>query len=204
VTRRKVESGRARKAPKQRNRSEPGIGAGISFRRAGGRQLLIGPEALRVLREHTQFTAQQPEAGGVLIGRHLLESDDIVVDTVTSPMPGDRQSRYRFFRARARHQAVLDEAWRSSAGTETYLGEWHTHPEVSPTPSGTDWREWQRKLRDDRYSNVLFFVIVGTHTLSVWEGTPDGTLEALLPLDDSLSAGRPPSASAECDASEVG
>jgi integrative and conjugative element protein (TIGR02256 family) len=113
---------------------------------------------------------ERPEAGGVLLGRHLLGTSDILVDRVTEPLPGDQQSRFRFFRARRRHQMVIDRAWQESAGTQTYLGEWHTHPERVPAPSLSDRLGWHRKLLTDRFSDVMFFVIMGTQETSVWEG----------------------------------
>jgi integrative and conjugative element protein (TIGR02256 family) len=65
---------------------------------------------------------------------------------------------------------VIDRAWRQSGGTCTYLGEWHTHPEQHPTPSGIDWQNWQRKLLVDRFTEPIFFVIVGIAAIHVWEG----------------------------------
>jgi integrative and conjugative element protein (TIGR02256 family) len=124
------------------------------------------------------------EAGGVLLGRHLRDGNAIVVDAVTVPMDGDRRTRTRFHRAQRRHQAAIDAAWAASEGTCTYLGEWHTHPEPVPTPSLVDWADWRRRLRQDRYTELLFFVIVGTAAVRVWEGRrPDmfAQLTGLIP-----------------------
>jgi integrative and conjugative element protein (TIGR02256 family) len=129
--------------------------------------------------KHRQDTKRKKEAGGLLVGRHLLNRVDIIVDGITEPLPGDRRTRLSFFRAPQKHQSALDLAWQVSEGTETYLGEWHTHPEEVPTPSTTDLRNWKRKLRVDVYSDVLFFVIVGTHALVVWEGVSTGKLNQL-------------------------
>lgn len=158
---------------------ETGSSSVLAFLRPTGGHLLVRPEAMEALWQHAQFRAGQPEAGGVLIGRHVLHSSDVIVDSVTVPLPGDRQSRFHFFRARDPHQAALDEAWRLSSRTQTYLGEWHTHPEPYPTPSGTDQRDWKRKLRSDRYTDMLFFLIAGTLCVRAWEGTRDGTLSPL-------------------------
>lgn len=154
----------------------------IVFSRRDGGRFLLGADAGSVVHAHLQRDATHPEAGGVLLGRHLLGCDDIIVDTATAPLPGDRQSRFRFFRARAPHQAAIDRAWRESLGTQTYLGEWHTHPEPTPTPSSTDCDGWRRKLRTDRYTDVLFFLIAGTATIRAWEGTRDGGLHLMQPL----------------------
>lgn len=142
----------------------------ITFARAQNGRLQITPAALAAMSRHVQDRPGVPEAGGVLLGRHILNTDDIVVDSVTSPMPGDRRNRFRFVRSRRRHQAEIDRVWRESGGTSTYLGEWHTHPELHPRPSLTDRLNWQRKLLVDRFTDPIFFIIVGGAEICVWEG----------------------------------
>lgn len=142
----------------------------LVFARPHGGRFQISDAAWETMRRFVQDEPHKPEAGGVLLGRHILDTRDIVVDRVSIPMPGDRRSRARFFRARSRHQRIIDEAWRESNGTCTYLGEWHTHPERCPTPSPEDEGNWRRKLATDWFSSYLFFVIVGTDVVRVWEG----------------------------------
>jgi integrative and conjugative element protein (TIGR02256 family) len=114
------------------------------------------------------------EAGGVIIGRHIAGSDDVVADLVTSPMRGDRRSRTHFFRSARGHQAQLDSAWLRSEGTQVYLGEWHTHPEGHPTPSGIDFGDWSRRLMLDTVeARFVYFLIVGQIEVCAWEGDRD-------------------------------
>ncbi|NNC30862.1 hypothetical protein HKM21_16460 [Longimicrobium terrae] len=127
-----------------------------------------------MLRQHVQDSREKREAGGVLLGRHILHTADVVVDGVTIPLPGDQRERFRFVRARQRHQEAIDRAWRESGGTCTFLGEWHTHPERHPWPSGVDRQDWLRKLREDAFTDWLFFVIVGMEEIRVWEGARNG------------------------------
>jgi integrative and conjugative element protein (TIGR02256 family) len=142
----------------------------IRFTRANGGRIEFAQNVLDNFDRYTQRRIEMCEAGGVLLGRHILDSQDIIVDAGTEPMLGDQRSRMRFFRNKKLHQAVVDTAWSKSEGTCTYLGEWHTHPESRPTPSDVDWRNWFRKLRMDRFSNPLIFVIVGTQEIRAWEG----------------------------------
>lgn len=126
---------------------------------------------MAVLQPHAQKKPDKPESGGVLLGRYILDCQDVVVDAVTLPMDGDRQSRFRFFRDAQRHQEAIHRAWEESSGTCNYLGEWHTHPESYPTPSHIDIAEWKRILLRDRFdSDVLYFVIIGTCSINVWCG----------------------------------
>lgn len=111
------------------------------------------------------------EAGGVMLGRFIVDSNDIVVDKITEPMRGDNRSRFRFFRSGQSHQAIIAVEWETSGGTCNYLGEWHTHPESNPEPSFVDKAEWKKRLIFDQFdSNCLYFVIVGTERINVWQG----------------------------------
>ena len=134
-------------------------------------KIKIGPAALLPISSFVQDDHKKTEAGGVLLGRFLIANSDVVVDQVTIPMVGDKRSRFHFFRSRHAHQKQILEAWTLSQGTCNYLGEWHTHPESDPHPSGYDFENWKKKLKFDKFdSDFLFFVIVGTTQINVWKG----------------------------------
>ena len=78
--------------------------------------LIITNEAVEQMRAFAQHRSWQAEAGGVLLGRHLLESEDTVIDEVTTPQGTDRRDRFRFFRSK-RHQALARRRWRAQGGT---------------------------------------------------------------------------------------
>lgn len=155
----------------------------LIFARPDGTRFEISADAWRAMRGFAQHDTDAAEAGGVLLGRHLRDGSAIIVDAVTVPMDGDRRGRARFDRARHHHQQAIDEAWRASDGTCTYLGEWHTHPESIPTPSRVDLSDWRRRLRSDRYTEPLFFVVVGTTAVKAWEGRRPGAIVTLRLLD---------------------
>lgn len=123
------------------------------------------------MKNFVQDTTDKEEAGGVLLGRFILDCSDVVVDQITVPVQEDRRSRFRFFRSAKEHQQAIFRVWRRSKGTCNYLGEWHTHPEPDPLPSALDLQTWHRKLSKDRFdSDVLYFVIVGTERINAWQG----------------------------------
>lgn len=142
----------------------------LVFCKHNGGRLGVSEEALAVMCSFTQLQPRDTEAGGVLIGRFIEGGEDVVVDLVTSPLPGDRRSRTRFHRSKRPHQKVLDREWRESGGKRTYLGEWHTHPEPCPTPSHIDLNDWRRRVkRDTFHGDFLHFVIVGQVEVRAWE-----------------------------------
>lgn len=151
------------------------------FRRVDGTVLLIDATPLARMLSFRQTKRNDHEAGGVLLGRHLLEVPHIVVDEVTTPTREDSRLRAFFKRSRAPHQRVIDDRWATSSGTCQYLGEWHTHPEPVPHPSSVDMADWRRRLRTDTFDgDSLLFLIVGTAAICVWEGSRTST--ALRPL----------------------
>ena len=150
---------------------ELGVSDRLTFARIAGGRFQIGLAALHSIRGYVQDAPDKLEAGGVLLGRHVRGTPDVIVDRVTAPLPGDRRDRHHFYRAAPRHQAAIDGAWRESGGACTYLGEWHTHPQRVPTPSRVDRLDWRRKLLLDRFSGSLFFAIAGTDAVCVWEGS---------------------------------
>jgi integrative and conjugative element protein (TIGR02256 family) len=144
---------------------------GLLFRRAGGGLVKVAPAALAQLLLFRQLDADSTEAGGVLLGRHIVGCRDIVIDEVTAPVQEDRRLRLAFHRSQASHQKVIDARWLNSGGTCHYLGEWHTHPQTAPTPSLVDLADWRRRLRVDQFEgDSLLFLIVGTRELCAWEG----------------------------------
>lgn len=142
-------------------------------------RLIIAEHAADQLRSFAQRHWWQSEAGGVLLGRHLLDSHDVVVDEVTTPQSADRRSRFGFFRSR-QHEAMAQERWRQQAETSAYLGLWHTHPEPDPIPSLADRKDWQKAVVGDVFEgDRLFFPIVGTDSIRVWTLSRRGTLKQL-------------------------
>lgn len=151
----------------------------VIYQVSAGRSLVITDDAIAALRSYAQRRMSQPESGGVLLGRHLLDSDDQVIDEITAPQRADRKYRYSFFRS-ATHNQLADRRWKQSGGTVAYLGLWHSHPEEVPTPSQTDLRDWKHALAHDRYAgDSLFFVIVGTRELGCWHGQRNGNISIL-------------------------
>jgi len=144
----------------------------IVFARPNGGRIQLPADVILLFQDYIQFEHYKPEAGGVLLGRYIIGTSDVVIDKITFPMPGDKASRTTFFRKKQAHQAIIDKEWFESGGTSTYLGEWHTHPERVPSPSCIDRHTWKKKLKKDVFdSDCLFFLIIGTSEIKVWEGS---------------------------------
>lgn len=132
--------------------------------------VLLEASLLNAIFAWRQRNSAAPEAGGILLG--LRRGEHVHVTGITQPGPDDRRARTAFHRARAFHQQQAWRQWRASGGVTDYLGEWHTHPEASPSPSARDIVEWRALQR--RYSVPLLFLIVGTGD-EMWFGLGFGT-----------------------------
>lgn len=120
---------------------------------------------------HVQNEEDIPESGGVLLGRLIKDSKDIIIDIITVPTLGDKQKRNSFVRGAKMHQKIIDSVWEKSNGTCNYLGEWHTHPENYPSPSRIDIKDWKKHLVRNTFSSLfLYYIIVGIKEINVWEG----------------------------------
>lgn len=149
------------------------------FQVSASQRLIFVDEAVQQLLAHSQRSWWQAEAGGALLGRYLLDSENIVVDEVTTPQKQDMRSRFSFFRSR-QHSAIALARWIAHDSTMAYLGLWHTHPERVPTPSGVDRRDWKNAIAKDAFEgDRLFFPIVGTKRIRVWSKTRTGPIEEL-------------------------
>lgn len=95
------------------------------------------------------------------------------------PGPGDKLNRTAFWRRDPSHQRIARKVWAASGETPDYLGDWHSHPQVQPTPSGTDLPEWQKILSGRE--EAMAFLILGT--AQIWLGV--GLGEGIRQITDS-------------------
>ena len=167
--------------------AEGAVALNLVYRVTSSQRLIIVEHALKQMQAFAQHRFWDREAGGVMMGRHLLDSHDVVVDEVSPPQDADRRSRFNFFRSR-KHEQVARQRWLEEHSTSAYLGLWHTHPERDPTPSGVDQNDWQQAVAGDTYEgDRLFFPIVGTHYIRVWTISRRGVLRELKQENKNVS-----------------
>ena len=120
---------------------------------------------LETFYQHVQIRDTDCEAGGLLLGS--VHGEHMLIQQATVPTTWDKRFRYLFERMPFGHEAIALSRWTASQGTVRYLGEWHTHPEDFPHPSGLDRSEWRQlsTKRQDKHS--MLAVIVGRKSLYV-------------------------------------
>lgn len=128
-------------------------------------RILIEAAPLQIMDRYRQDRQDKAEAGGILLG--YRKGPNLHVVRITTPHVTDNRRRYRFDRAAYHHQQVALEQWRASEKTMDYLGEWHTHPEINPSPSGMDISEWTKIT--SRQPRPMVFMILGISG-EIWLG----------------------------------
>lgn len=118
-----------------------------------------------LMEQHCQVQATLSEAGGILLG--FRRGDHMQVVTATTPQRADRRHRYSFHRRDREHQRIATRYWKDSGETMDYLGEWHTHPTTSPSPSAVDRAEGQ--VICNTKNKPMVFIIMGMSG-RIWAG----------------------------------
>lgn len=119
--------------------------------------ILIADAVMRQVSSFASGPESEREAGGILIGSYRGPHVEVV--DCTLPLPTDRRLPFLFERRDPGHQRVALSAWRESERRRTFVGEWHTHPEATPTPSTVDLATWKRVMRST--PEPLVFLILG-------------------------------------------
>jgi integrative and conjugative element protein (TIGR02256 family) len=143
----------------------------ITYTMSNKGKIKITEYAFQRMEKYRQVNKEDFEAGGVLLGRFIVNTKDIVIDDVSIPLIGDKRTRTSFVRNAKSHQRIIDQQWTKSKGTCHYLGEWHTHPESYPDYSSVDIKNWKERLKNDYFtSRYLYFIILGIKKIEIWEG----------------------------------
>jgi integrative and conjugative element protein (TIGR02256 family) len=126
-----------------------------------GEVILFSVQVLAHLESHRQLRWWQREAGGLLFAR--IDEKRIIVEEATGPRHGDWRSRFSFGISRVRAQKEIDT--RYPLGLH-YIGDWHSHPEPIPTPSGRDERTMASRVLESKHKLTGFvFVLIGQAAL---------------------------------------
>ena len=133
-----------------------------------GRFLLVPASILTKMHKYRQRKPETTEQGGLLFGVMRAEYNEpvsienppcIELVGMTEPCALDHATRTQFVR-RCNHHLVEIQSASSIYKNLVYLGEWHTHPQVHPTPSAIDMSSWKKAFKN----KIVVFAIVGQET----------------------------------------
>ena len=108
--------------------------------------------------KHQQNTESSYEAGGQLFARFV--GNQVRIEKATGPRPADRRSRFLFIPDRRQEQQEIDEMHRKGLH---FVGDWHTHPQPTASPSYSDLRSIKDVFSRSKHNlNGFVMIIVGS------------------------------------------
>lgn len=123
--------------------------------------VIFHSEALRTFVRFQQTRKAKREAGGQLFA--ALAPGRIDVLLATGPTSSAERGRYFFHPNRKEEQREITAAFRKQLH---FVGDWHTHPEREPTPSGPDIAKAREIFDRSKHElNGILLVVVGTQKL---------------------------------------
>lgn len=90
------------------------------------------------------------ETGGIIIGYYDETCQNAVITEFTRPPKDSKAARFRFYRGIKGLKSLLQQCWKEQ--NEYYLGEWHLHPDSSPTPSPADVAQMKKIAKDKNFN----------------------------------------------------
>ncbi len=96
------------------------------------------------------------ETGGVLLG--WWENETLIVSNATNAGPNAIHENF-YFQADSNYiDMIIDMEYANSNGKVNYVGEWHTHPQVSPQPSKVDLNSLDEIVESSGKLNLLLII----------------------------------------------
>ncbi len=113
---------------------------------------------LNILQSHKQTRRKSSESGGILLGQ--LSGDNIYIMKASTSSFYDKASRASFERDKRIAQGIIDYEFINSNRKTIYLGEWHTHAEKRPSPSGVDLQMIFDQFRENELNEPFLILII--------------------------------------------
>lgn len=117
--------------------------------------VILRDNVIAHLRQNIQKKWWQCEAGGQLFAR--MNSREWIVELATGPRQSDFRSRFAFRPDRCAERTEIETLF---ANGLHYVGDWHTHAEDLPTPSGSDLKSMSDIVSKSKHSLDGFLMLI--------------------------------------------
>lgn len=125
---------------------------------SSGQSLVFTNGVIQHLSRWRQRWWWQKEAGGQLFAR--FNERQVLIEMATGPRDTDRRTRMSYVPDRNAERQEIAHFFKEGLH---FVGDWHSHPEKTPVPSGVDDRSIAECVRkSDHRLNGFLLVIVGT------------------------------------------
>jgi len=127
----------------------------------GGPSVILTDEVIVVLLTYRQNSITDKEAGGQLFA--TFEGNNTIIVEASPPKFHDKRTRFGFIPNRWIQNIEIKAKHKHG---KHFVGDWHTHPQPVPVPSGDDKRSMIECFSQSRHELKAFLmVIVGTAEL---------------------------------------
>ena len=123
--------------------------------KSDGQEIIICPDVLKHFHKHRQSSSGAPEVGGQLFAKILPEC--VCVCLATGPANEDKRGRFWFVPNQKRQNDEIQKLFKDGLH---FVGDWHTHPEPIPTPSGTDLSSMKECFNKSRHQLKSFVMVI--------------------------------------------
>jgi len=131
------------------------------------RKVFIYTKVLKTLNKISQ-NGSGKEAGGILLGYSYNHYDEVV--KITTPSKFDTCGINFYIRSKSYAQIHINNFWNKSKGRIIYLGEWHTHNEINPSPSLEDMQMINKVCKETIMEINHLYLIIGGIKNTLWVG----------------------------------
>ncbi len=121
-------------------------------------KVYITDTTLKIFESFKQIKKKDNESGGILLGQ--IVDNDIYILKASTPNKFDNSSRYSFECNKDSAQVIIDYEYVNSGKKTIYLGEWHTHPERGPNPSGIDIGMIKKQYFKNRLNEPFLILLI--------------------------------------------
>jgi len=122
------------------------------------RKINISETVIEIFEKFKQKNKKDNESGGILIGQ--IKDDEIFILKASIPNKFDKASRYYFECNKDAAQIIINYEFYNSGRKSIYIGEWHTHPENTPTPSSIDKRMIKEQFKKNKLNEPFLILII--------------------------------------------
>lgn len=151
-----------------------------------GITLIITESVLQTFEQHRQNSPDKDEAGGQLFAK--FEENNVIICEATHPKESDKRGRFFFRPDRQKERKEIKEKYIDGLH---YVGDWHTHPEPTPTPSREDRMSVMECFQQSLHQlNYFFMIIVGNKPfpIGLHVSANNGTSHQVLKIYSSNSS----------------
>jgi len=121
-------------------------------------KVIITETVINIIESYRQINRKDNESGGILFGQ--ISDNNIYILKASTPNKYDRASRYSFECNKDAAQILIDFEFINSSNKTIYIGEWHTHPENNPSPSGIDKGMIKNQYFKNRLNEPLLILLI--------------------------------------------